>query len=94
MTCHICYNGLAIELMVKEIEMKVKGKFFIKHNEASSVNYYWSQPAQNWTSAPHDATFFDTREEADDEAKYAEAYGPGEALVLEATRDLPERETA
>jgi hypothetical protein len=38
--------------------------------------------------------FFDTREEADDEAKYAEAYGPGEALVLEATRDLPERETA
>ena len=38
--------------MVKEIEMKVKGKFFIKHNEASSVNYYWSQPAQNATE-PH-----------------------------------------
>lgn len=74
--------------------MQVKGKFYIRHNIASGAPYFWSQPAQNWTMAPHDATFFDTREAAEAEAKYAQDYGPGEAYVLQATCDLPEREAA
>lgn len=94
MTCQACYNGTAIAVVAKEIQMQVKGKFFIRHNIASGAPYYWSQPAQNWTMTPHDATFFDTREAAEDEARYAQDYGPGEAYVLQATRDLPEREAA
>lgn len=68
--------------------MEVKGKFYIRHNIASGAPYFWSQPAQNWTREPRDATFFDTKKDAEDEARYAEDYGPGEAYVLQATRDL------
>ncbi len=68
--------------------MKTAGKFYIQHNVASAKPEFWSQLAQNWTTNAHDATFFESRQEADDEAVYADRYGPGEAIVMQATRDL------
>lgn len=67
---------------------RIKGKFYIWMNAASTVNHYWMQHAQNWTTTARDATFFDTREQADVEAKYARDYGPGEVFVRQATREL------
>jgi len=57
--------------------------FYIALNGAYTKPYYWSQPAQNWTTDSDQATLFDTRENADAECVYADAYGPGEAYVCE-----------
>ena len=69
--------------------MKTTGKFYIWMNQASANPYYWNQTAQNWTSNPREATFFDTVDEAAAEAFYADDYGPGEAIVTQATKDIP-----
>jgi hypothetical protein len=55
--------------------------FYIWLNVALSVNWYWMQSAQNWTSHHADATLFATREAAEAEAVHARAYGPGEVEV-------------
>lgn len=57
-------------------------RYYIWLNAASPSNYYWSQPAQNWTTNGAQATMFETREAAEQEAAYATAYGMGEAHVL------------
>ncbi len=64
------------------------GKFYIWMNMASAANHYWMQSAQNWTTDPARATMFDTREEADTEAKYASDYGPGEVFVRQAASQV------
>lgn len=68
--------------------MQTNGKYYIWLNQASTVNYYWSQAAQNWTANPHDASFFDAMEDATMEQEAAQDYGPGEAIILQATRDI------
>ncbi len=58
-------------------------KFYISHNRGAVTggNEYWSRPAQNWTTDPMAASLFLSRGEAEAEAVYADAYGPGEAVV-------------
>lgn len=58
--------------------------FYIWLNIASTQNHYWNQLAQNWTTNHKDATLFETRQEAEAEAAYAQAtYNLGEAIVKE-----------
>jgi len=73
--------------------MKTKDKFYIWMNEGAVAQprHFWNQAAQNWTTDPYAATFFTSRVEAEVEAAYADAYGPGEAAVAQATKDLPAR---
>ena len=72
--------------------MQVIGKFYIVLNIASPVSYFWSQTAQNWTTNPKEATFFDSRQDATAECIYAEDYGvagnSAEVLVLQATKNI------
>jgi hypothetical protein len=57
--------------------------YYIWANIASAANYYWNQEAQNWTADPKKATLWNTFEEAEVEAVYANDYGPGAAVVRE-----------
>lgn len=72
--------------------MQTKGKFYIWLNVASTPHSYWNEPNGEWTFDPYQATFFDTREAADAAAvlanKVCDANGVGEAVVLQATKDL------
>jgi hypothetical protein len=68
--------------------MQTKGKYYIWLNLASPNNYYWSQPAQNWTINPHDATLFDNVEDAEMEQYYADQQITGESIILQATRNI------
>lgn len=68
--------------------MQTKGKFYIRANIASALNYYWNQQAQNWTTDPTQSSFFENVDDANNEARHAQSYGPGEAIVQQATRDL------
>jgi hypothetical protein len=57
--------------------------FYIKMNSASSEHWYWNQQIQNWVNDPQAATLFPTQDAAYEEQPYADAYGPGEAIVCE-----------
>lgn len=56
--------------------------FYLRAVAASVDWLYWSQPAQNWTTNPDDATLFESREDAERERRHAE-YGPFEAEVCQ-----------
>ena len=72
--------------------MQVIGKFYIVLNIASPVNYFWSQTAQNWTTNPLEATFFDSLSDARVEVIYAEDYGielhRAEATIKQVTNNI------
>lgn len=72
--------------------MQTKGKFYIWLNVASETFSFWNQAKEAWTSDPYGTTFFDTRAEADREAKIAneqcDAHGVGEAVVAQCQSDL------
>jgi len=55
--------------------------FFLWLNDTTPDRYYWSQPAQNWTTNFADATKFDTEQEARDEAVYAGLTTEAEVVV-------------
>lgn len=57
--------------------------YFLWLNDSTLYRYYWSQPAQNWTTNFDDATKFDTREEAVSEKTYAERSTKAEVVVQE-----------
>lgn len=63
--------------------MRAARKFYIRMHGATETTWYWSQPAQNWTTDALQATFFVSAAEASEEAVYADAHGPGEAWVCE-----------
>ena len=60
-----------------------KSVFFLWLNDTTPDRYYWSQPAQNWTTEFRDATKFDTRQAADGEAEYADRSTKAEVVVQE-----------
>ena len=55
--------------------------FFLWLNDTTFERYYWSQPAQNWTTKFEDATKFETAQEARDEAVYADRTTKAEVVV-------------
>ena len=61
--------------------------FFLWLNDTTPDRYYWSQPAQNWTTNFADATKFDTQQEARDEAVYADRTTKAEVVVQPMLRD-------
>lgn len=69
--------------------MKVKGKFFIKANEAREASRYWNQQEKQWTFDPKSATFFDSVDAAVAEAYNADDLSDCESIVLQATKNLP-----
>ena len=60
-----------------------KSTFFLWLNDTTHSRYYWMQSAQNWTTEFKDATKFDTRQAAEDEAEYADRSTKAEVLVQE-----------
>lgn len=60
-----------------------KSIFFLWLNDTTPDRYYWSQPAQNWTSNFDNATRFDTRKAAEDEVVYADRTTKAEVVVQE-----------
>jgi hypothetical protein len=60
-----------------------KSTFFLWLNDTTHSRYYWVQPTKNWTTNFADATKFDTREAADDEAAHAEDSTTAEVVVQE-----------
>ncbi len=60
--------------------------FFLWLNDTTFERYYWSQPAQNWTTKFGDATKFDTEQEARDEAVYADRTTKAEVVVQQMLR--------
>lgn len=70
--------------------MRTKGLFYIQHNQGAVLcpMEFWNRTTQCWTTEPHLATFFGTRAGAEAEAWHAERRAVGEAVVLQATRDL------
>ena len=60
-----------------------KSTFFLWLNDTTHSRHYWMQPAQNWTTEFKDATKFDTRQAAEDEAKYADRSTKAEVVVQE-----------
>lgn len=55
--------------------------FYIKMNGATTSTWYWQQSAQNWTTDQNMATMWEKADDANAEQRYADDYGPGEAIV-------------
>lgn len=68
--------------------MNVKGKWYLRANEAAACSRFWTGHA--WSANPRRAAFFDTREQALVEARNAESISSFEVIVAQATRDLPD----
>lgn len=61
----------------------MKSVFFLWLNDTTLSRYYWNQSAQNWTTSYMNATKFDSRKEAEDEAVYAGRDEKAQVLVQE-----------
>lgn len=69
--------------------LKVKGKFYLVENVASATPHYWCEEGAGFVTNPHDATFYDTGEQAQAAKVRAENYTDAEVIVNRALRDIP-----